>query len=93
MSAKFQTINPDASKEGESVDKDKYDHVRDAILSSVSDKPLTFMQLRKLVEEKIDDDFDGSPGWYYTIVKLDLEARGKIKCDRSGDLQTISQAS
>ncbi len=91
--AKFQTINPDPQKEGVNLDKDKYNHVREAILSSVSDKPLTFMQLRKAVEAKISDDFEGSPGWHYTVVKLDLEARGQITCNRNGsDLQTITKA-
>lgn len=31
------------------------------------------------VVQKLKDQFDGSPSWYCTAVKLDLEARGMIE--------------
>lgn len=89
---KIMTLNPDPKTEGENIDKAKYDFVKDIILKSVSEKPQTFMELRKVVEAEMAD-FDGSPGWYYTTVKLDLEARGEIVCDRTGDQQQICAAS
>ncbi len=31
------------------------------------------------VRHQLSNNFDGSPSWYYTAVKLDLEAKGIIK--------------
>lgn len=89
MSDKIITEHPDADKQGVNIDKDKYDYVRERILSSVSDQPQSFTDLRKIVEAKMTD-FDGSPGWYFTSVKLDLEARGEIICKRSASGQEIT---
>jgi hypothetical protein len=40
---------------------------------------MTFTQLGALVEEDLHDSFAGSVLWYYTTVKLDMEARGEIR--------------
>ena len=40
---------------------------------------MTFTQLGALVEEDLHDTFSGSVLWYYTTVKLDMEARGEIR--------------
>jgi hypothetical protein len=40
---------------------------------------MTFMKLTRTVEKEIDGKFEGSVTWYVTTVKLDLEARGKVK--------------
>lgn len=39
---------------------------------------MTFTGLANAVERKLDD-FDGSPMWCVTTVKLDLEGRGVIE--------------
>jgi hypothetical protein len=46
--------------------------------------------LNKAVSQTLEGKFEGSIGWYYTTVKLDLEARGVIRCERkSGQSQMI----
>jgi len=35
--------------------------------------------LGNLLEEQMIKNFDGSVMWYYTTVKLDMEARGEIR--------------
>jgi hypothetical protein len=44
--------------------------------------PQTFQTLNEAVSEKLEGNFDGSIGWYFTTVKLDLEARGVLACER-----------
>jgi len=66
-------------KAGVSISKEKYDQIRAAILESLSlYGVLTFSELRDQVSEKLKDTFVGSISWYYTTVKLDVEARGEI---------------
>jgi hypothetical protein len=49
--------------------------------------------LNEAVSQKLTGDFEGSIGWYFTTVKLDLEARGVIICERkSGQPQMIRLA-
>ena len=40
---------------------------------------LTFSDMGDLAVEELEGKFDGSIMWYYTTVKLDLEARGLIE--------------
>ena len=73
-------INPDPIKQGVRIAKEKYDIVREAILDNLrAYGPLTFTQLGNLLEDQLQKDFDGSVMWYYTTVKLDMEARGEIR--------------
>ena len=75
----FLTINPDPTKQCVLVEKDKYDIVHDAILENLlSHGPMTFTELGDLVEEQLQNDFDGSVMWVFTAVKLDMAARGEI---------------
>jgi hypothetical protein len=37
------------------------------------------MKLNAAVEKKLSGTFDGSVPWYFTTVKLDMEARGEIR--------------
>jgi hypothetical protein len=74
------TINPDPTKQGVRIEKAKYDIVREAILENLhAFGPMTFTQLAELVEDRLQGDFDGSVMWYYTTVKLDMEARGELR--------------
>ena len=41
---------------------------------------MTFNQLAALVEGQLQNDFNSSVIWYCTMVKLDLESCGKIRC-------------
>jgi hypothetical protein len=52
--------------------------------------PQTFQSLNQAVGQNLEGSFDGSIGWYFTTVKLDLEARGVLACERkSGQPQVI----
>lgn len=76
----IQTLHPDASKQGVRISRDKYETVRSAIVTFLHARgALTFTELAALVEEALQPTFDGSVMWYYTTVKLDLEARGEIR--------------
>ncbi|MBI3162746.1 MAG: hypothetical protein HYZ23_09560, partial [Chloroflexi bacterium] len=75
----IHAINPDPTKQGVRIEKEKYDVIRKAILSNLrAYGPLTFTQLGSLLEDQLQRKFDGSVMWYYATVKLDMEARGEI---------------
>ena len=76
----FLTINPELEKQGVRIDTAKYHTVHDAILQNLRQHgSMTFTQLGDLVEEELQATFSGSVMWYYTTVKLDMEARGEIR--------------
>ena len=76
----FLTIQPESLKQGVRIDPAKYQAVHEAILQNLRlYGSLTFTQLGALVEEQLQANFTGSVTWYYTAVKLDMEARGEIR--------------
>ena len=76
----FLTVQPEPAKQGVRIDTAKYSTIREAILHNLHCYgSLTFTQLGALVEEDLHDTFSGSVMWYYTAVKLDMEARGEIR--------------
>ncbi len=76
----FLAINPDPTKHSIHIDRAKYDLMRALILGNLQEYgPMTFRELGNLIEEQLHDEFDGSVMWYFTTVKLDLEARGEIR--------------
>ena len=78
MEEKILTLHPDG-KQGVNISKEKYETIRQAILSIIEEQKETlFKDLPAEVERKLEKDFDGSISWYVTTVKLDLEARGLI---------------
>jgi hypothetical protein len=77
---RIQTLNPDANKKGVNISRAKYEQMRAAILAILEKaEPQTFYGLLDRVEKLLGDSFEGSISWYYTSVKLDLEARGEIE--------------
>ncbi|MDP1547249.1 MAG: hypothetical protein Q8L87_14645 [Anaerolineales bacterium] len=73
-------LNPDPTKQGVRIKRAKYDLVRAVILGNLREYgPMTFTQLGELLEEQLQEDFDGSVSWYFTTVKLDMEARGELR--------------
>lgn len=79
MSERIMTLHPQG-KEGVNIEKQKYDLVKDAILSSIKEcGEIAFGELSGAVASHLPESFDGSVGWYTTTVKLDLEARGLIE--------------
>ena len=78
MVEKILTLHPD-EKQGVNISKEKYETIRQAILSILGEQRETlFKDLPSGVERKLERDFDGSISWYVVTVKLDLEARGLI---------------
>jgi len=76
----IQTLHPESSKQGVRISREKYELVRAAILTFLHARgALPFTELAHLVEDALLPTFDGSVMWYYTTVKLDLEARGEIR--------------
>ena len=76
----FLTIHPEPRKQGVRIEKSKYELMRNAILKNLrSYGSMSFSRLGNLLEEQMLKNFDGSVMWYYTTVKLDLEARGVIR--------------
>lgn len=79
MSDRIMTLHP-AGKQGTNIDRDKYEAMKQAILTTLQEhEDLTFREVQTFVKDKLNGNFEGSIGWYYTTVKLDLEARGLIK--------------
>ena len=78
MNERIQTLHP-AGKQGVNISKDKYDAVKAAIIQALQENGmLTFSGLNEAVGRQLAGNFEGSIGWYFTTVKLDLEARGII---------------
>ncbi|NTU63392.1 MAG: hypothetical protein HGB05_08310 [Chloroflexi bacterium] len=76
MAERIQTRHPDRNKQGVNIDRAKYEAMKDAIVSTLrAEGELTFDTLARAVEQKFHGKFDGSIRWYFTTVKLDLEAR------------------
>ncbi|NJC94901.1 MAG: hypothetical protein C3F07_06050 [Anaerolineales bacterium] len=79
MKDTIRTLHP-AKKQGVNIDKNKYEIIRKAIMSTLRQhKEMPFMKLSRAVEKEVNGTFEGSVMWYVTTVKLDLEARGEIK--------------
>jgi len=79
MKDMIRTLNPQ-KKQGVNISKEKYEIIRNAILSTLREhKEMPFMKLSRAVENEMRGNFEGSVTWYVTTVKLDLEARGEVK--------------
>ena len=76
----FLTVQIDPEKHADRIDPAKYQAVHEAITQNLRRHgSLTFTQLGALVEEQLQAAFTGSVTWYYTTVKLDMEARGELR--------------
>ncbi|HRQ40834.1 MAG TPA: hypothetical protein PLD25_23215 [Chloroflexota bacterium] len=75
MSERIMTLHPEG-KQGVNIEKEKYETMRQAIIAALqANQPQTFSGLEQAVSARLDGNFDGSISWYFTTVKLDLEAR------------------
>lgn len=87
------TAHPEPKKPGARVEKSKYDLIRNAIVEKLrTHKRLTFEKLGNMLEEQLLKKFDGSVMWYYTTVKLDMEARGEIRRVPNTEPQLLEMA-
>ncbi len=75
---KVLTLHPQGKK-GRSIDRQKYDMTRQAILDCLEKTDMTQDELVRGVVERLENKFEGSKGWYMESVKLDLEARKVIE--------------
>ena len=76
--------NPDPEKQGTRIPRWKYELVSDAIFSALSKRPdgFPFRDLPTYVRSCLTrDDAEslGSVSWHTTVVKLALEAEGRIE--------------
>lgn len=86
---RIRTLHPQG-KQGTQISRAKYDQMRQAILEALQKHgDMTFSELGQIVEKSLTGRFKGSIGWYYTTVKLDLEARGIIERMGKGSPQRI----
>ena len=84
MSESIQTQHPDPAKQGVNINREKYFVIHDAINTYLHETGTASLQeITQAVKESVGDRFDGSVGWYVTTVKLDMESRGALICDRS----------
>ena len=73
------TLHPEG-KQGVRIDKAKYEAMRAAILGALGgEDEMSLAEIRAGVVEALSGNFDGSIGWYFMAVKLDLEARGELR--------------
>jgi hypothetical protein len=75
---KILTKHP-LGKSGKNIDKQKYETLKKAILSTLRNKELTHTELFKQLNKRLKGKFSGNVSWYAETVKLDLEARKLIE--------------
>jgi len=75
---KILTKHP-LGKSGKNIDKQKYETLKKAILSTLRVKELTHDELFSGLNKTLKGKFSGSISWYAETVKLDLEARKAIE--------------
>ncbi len=69
-----------AGKKRSSIDKIKYQAIKQVILSSLRDgEMLTYSEMTRLVKDKLGEKFGSALEWDVEAVKLDLEARQVLK--------------
>lgn len=89
MEERITTRHPQG-KVGVNISKAKYDVLRGAITDSLQKQgEMTFSELGDAVRQRLEGNFEGSNSWYYTTVKLDLEARGLIERVGTGSPQLL----
>lgn len=84
LDGKILCETPTLGKKPVRIDTWKYHAVSNAIMSVLPDDGdgMLFSKLPKLVAKKLSEDDKrrlGSISWYTTTVKLDLEAKGRIR--------------
>lgn len=75
---KIQTKHP-LGKTGRNISRQKYETIKQAIVSILQDETLTHNQLFDKLNKRLTGKFEGNIDWYGETVKLDLEARSVIE--------------
>ncbi len=80
MESKYiQTLHPNSEKLNKKITLNKYNFIREHILSILSEAELTHTELMEGLYSRVKDNFEGGVQWYGETVKLDLEARQIIE--------------
>ena len=79
MEEKIQTLHPVKGKRNMWIDRDKYEMVKSAMISTLSSRDLTHGELFAEFEKSLSGKIEGNISWYAETVKLDLEARKIIE--------------
>ncbi|MEM7335244.1 MAG: hypothetical protein AAF490_24415 [Chloroflexota bacterium] len=83
QSEMMEALHPDPNKNGTRVTKATFEAYREAILKVIptDDEGIQFVDLSKAAEPHVSKELleNTSIGWWTTVVKLDLEARGIIE--------------
>ena len=66
-------------KSGKNISKQKYESLKQAILSAVQEKQLTHTELFHQLNKSLKGKVSWNISWYAETVKLDLEARKIIE--------------
>ena len=74
----IQTLHPQAGKTNKKISLEKYNFIRDHLLSILARREPTHTELMEEIYQRVKDNFDGAVQWYGETVKLDLEARNLI---------------
>jgi uncharacterized protein DUF6958 len=75
---KILTKHP-LGKSGRNIDRNKYETLREAILSALRKNELTHTELFGCLNKNLKGKVSGNISWYGETVKLDLEARRIIE--------------
>ncbi len=75
----IQTLHPQAGKANKKISLEKYNFIRENILTILRKEELTHTELMEELYARVKDDFEGGVQWYGETVKLDLEARKLIE--------------
>jgi len=75
---KILTKHP-LGKSGKNINRQKYEVIREAILSALKNRELTHTELFERLRKRLENKFSGNVSWYGETVKLDLEARKMIE--------------
>jgi hypothetical protein len=75
---KILTKHP-LGKSGKNIDRQKYEVIRETILSVLKNRELTHTELFEELRKRLENKFSGNVSWYGETVKLDLEARKMIE--------------
>jgi len=75
----IQTLHPQPGKTNKRISVEKYNLIKENILSILNAVELTHTELMEKLYDKVKDNFEGGIQWYGETVKLDLEARKIIE--------------
>ncbi|MEP7317720.1 MAG: hypothetical protein ABI921_03240 [Panacibacter sp.] len=78
-SEQIQTLHPEPGKTNKRISLEKYNVIKDNILSILKGFELTHTELMEKLYDNVKDNFEGGVQWYGETVKLDLEARKIIE--------------